>query len=54
MAVKTADERLDSAERTIKIYRILVFVLFVTILVIERVRVVAWLDSFERWISGTF
>ncbi len=54
MASKSSEERLDSAERTIRIYRVLVLVLFVTILIIERARIVGWIDSAESWIGGSF
>lgn len=49
MALKTAEERIDSMERTIRIYRLLVIVLFLMILAIERERVSIWIDSVESW-----
>ena len=54
MALKTAEERIDSLERTTRIYRILVVLLFLLILALERQHVVSWLDSVEGWFGNTF
>ncbi len=51
MALKTAEERIDSMEKTIRIYRLLVIVLFLMILAIERARVSTWIDGVESWIA---
>lgn len=51
MALKTAEERIDGMEKTIRIYRLLVIVLFLFILAIERARVSTWIDVVESWIG---
>ena len=54
MALKTAEERIDSMEKTIKLYRILVILLFALLAIIMRDQLVGWLDGVEGWISNIF
>jgi hypothetical protein len=48
---KSADERLETMERKIALYRIFVVVLIVSILVMQRQRVVGWIDTMESWMG---
>lgn len=52
--MKSAEERIENLEKTVKTYRILVMLLAVLILVLERYRIVGWLDSMESWFSNVF
>lgn len=46
---KTPDERIESLERKVNMYRILVTLLFAFILILQRQRIVSWIDSVESW-----
>ncbi len=49
---KTPDERIDALEKKIKLYRILVTLMVVLICVMQRQRLVVWMDSAESWFNG--
>lgn len=49
---KSPDERLESLEKKVNLYRILVMCMFVLLLVIQRNRIVGWLDSMESWFGN--
>lgn len=50
--MKSADERIDSLEKSLKLYRILTILLVVLLFVVQRYTVVGWIDSVEGWIRG--
>jgi hypothetical protein len=49
---KTADERIESMDRSIRNYRILVIALFVLLIITQRHRIVGWIDSVDGWMSN--
>lgn len=49
---KTADERIEAMDRSIRNYRILVIALFVLLVVTQRHRIVGWIDSVDGWMSN--
>lgn len=49
---KTADERMEAMDRSIRNYRILSIALFVLLMVTQRTRVVGWIDSVEGWMGN--
>lgn len=48
---KTAEERIESLEKKVAVYRVAALLLVIFILVIQRERVVKWLDGMEGWFS---
>lgn len=49
---KTADEKLESMDRSIRNYRLLSISLFVLLMVTQRDRIGGWLDSMEGWVGN--
>jgi hypothetical protein len=48
---KTAEERIECLEKKVALYRLAAVLLVVMILIIQRERVVKWLDGMEGWFS---
>lgn len=48
---KTAEERIESLEKKVAVYRIASVLLVLFILAIQRERVVKWLDGMEGWFT---
>ncbi len=46
---KSAEERIECLEKKVNLYRLLVTLLVVFILVLQRERVVRWIDGVESW-----
>lgn len=46
---KTPEQRIESLERRVNLYRILVTLLFAFILILQRQRIVGWIDNMESW-----
>jgi len=51
--MKSADERIDSLEKSVKLYRILTILLVVLLFIVQRTTVVGWIDSVEVWLLGS-
>lgn len=52
MAVKTAEERIDSLERAVRWYRLLFLGALLFLFATQRYRVAGWMDSVEDWASS--
>lgn len=46
---KNPDERIESLERTVRTYKILSVSMVVLVLLIQRGRIVGWIDRMEKW-----
>ncbi len=49
---KTADEKMESLDRSLRNYRILSIALFVLLMVTQRQRIVGWIDRAEGWVGN--
>lgn len=49
---KTADEKMEGMERSIRQYRWLVVVLILLLMVTHRHTIVGWIDSASGWVEG--
>jgi hypothetical protein len=50
--MKNLEERFESLEKTVRIYRILVVLLIVLLFVLQRRTIVGWIDRMETWASA--
>ena len=50
--MKSADERIDHLERTVRMYRALAVLTFLLLLVMQRQKIVGWIDHMESWFSA--
>jgi hypothetical protein len=46
---KNPDERIDSLEKSVRTYRMLSISMMVLLLLIQRNRIVSWIDKMENW-----
>ena len=46
---KNPDERIESLERSVRTYKILSVSMVVLVLLIQRGRIVSWIDRMEKW-----
>jgi len=49
---KNPDERIDTLERSLWKYKMLSISMLVLVLVLQRNRIVTWIDKVENWASG--
>lgn len=49
---KNPEERIDSLERSVRTYRILSISMMVLLLVMQRNRIVNWIDKMENWFDA--
>ncbi|MBL8763361.1 MAG: hypothetical protein JNM07_03730 [Phycisphaerae bacterium] len=50
--MKTADEKLEHLEKTVRTYRVLAISMGLLIFVMQRDKIVKWVDSVERWVGS--
>jgi hypothetical protein len=48
---RNPDERIEILERRVNTYRVLVLLMLVLLVVIQRNRIVGWLDRMEHWVG---
>lgn len=48
---KNPDERIDMLEKKVNMYRVLVTLMVVLLFVVQRQRVVGWIDGMESWMG---
>ncbi len=49
---KNPDERIDSLEKAVRNYKILSISMMVLLLLIQRNRIVGWIDKVENWFGN--
>lgn len=49
---KNPDERIDSLEKSVRNYKILSLSMLVLVLVLQRNRIVGWIDRMESWVGA--
>jgi hypothetical protein len=49
---KNPDERIDSLEKAVRNYKILSISMMVLLLLIQRNRIVGWIDKMENWFDN--
>lgn len=52
MAVRSAEERIDSLERAVRWYRLLFMGVVLLMIGVQRHRIAVWLDHVEDWMGG--
>ena len=50
--MRSADERIESMERQVRTYRLLVTLLVVLLVIVQRDRLGRWIDSVEGWFGA--
>lgn len=49
---KNPDERIESLEKAVRNYKILSLTMLLLVLVLQRNRIVGWIDRMESWMNG--
>lgn len=49
---KNPDERIETLEKSVRNYKILSISMMVLLLLIQRNRIVSWIDKMEGWIEA--